>query len=231
MSSRRRTSTSQVKLPAKFGDSICNVNVKVVIFEEDLVKEGCKKWEITVRGYFVGAQMSLAEVKYNVRRMWGRHGLERVFMNGLNFILSNVEVRRKSEPTDLPIWVKLMNILMEAWTQKGISTLASSLDRPIIMDTMTTKICHRGAEKFGFKEFNAIRDCQDSVEIYYFDTNKVNQITKTVHVEYPWKPAPCNHFKGDNEGFVALKPKKKSQIANIGNERVVEMMYRPKNKA
>ncbi|GJU68058.1 phloem protein 2-like protein [Tanacetum coccineum] len=58
-------------------------------------------------------------------------------------------------------------------------------------------------------EFNAIQGCQDSVEIHYFDNNKVKQRTKTVHVEYPWKPAPCNHC------FVVVKPKNKTQTAEV----------------
>nr|GEX49574.1 ribonuclease H-like domain-containing protein [Tanacetum cinerariifolium] len=54
----------------------------IAIFEEELVQEGCRKWDMNICGYFVGSQMLLAEVKYNVRRIWGKHGLSRVFMNG-----------------------------------------------------------------------------------------------------------------------------------------------------
>nr|GEV63210.1 ribonuclease H-like domain-containing protein [Tanacetum cinerariifolium] len=57
---------------------------------------------------------------------------------------------KKRDPKVLPVWVKLMNESMEAWTQRGISTIASSFGRPIIMDAMTTQMCNQGAEKFGF---------------------------------------------------------------------------------
>ena len=48
---------------------------EVVRFEEELVREGCEKWKFTVCGYVVGCRMSVNELKYNIRRMWGRLGL------------------------------------------------------------------------------------------------------------------------------------------------------------
>ncbi|GJX34009.1 hypothetical protein Tco_0245566 [Tanacetum coccineum] len=45
---------------------------EAVIFEEELVFEGVKKWHNTVCGYFVGCRMSLNEMMYNLRRMLGR---------------------------------------------------------------------------------------------------------------------------------------------------------------
>nr|GEV87614.1 RNA-directed DNA polymerase, eukaryota, reverse transcriptase zinc-binding domain protein [Tanacetum cinerariifolium] len=37
--------------------------VTIVKFEDDLVKEGCRKWVNTVYGYFLGTKMAIAEVK------------------------------------------------------------------------------------------------------------------------------------------------------------------------
>ncbi|GKA91116.1 RNA-directed DNA polymerase, eukaryota, reverse transcriptase zinc-binding domain protein [Tanacetum coccineum] len=49
---------------------------KVVVFDEELIKEGSEKWKFTVCGYFVGYKMGVNELRYNVRRMWGKHGLK-----------------------------------------------------------------------------------------------------------------------------------------------------------
>ncbi|GKC57546.1 RNA-directed DNA polymerase, eukaryota, reverse transcriptase zinc-binding domain protein [Tanacetum coccineum] len=43
---------------------------EAVIFEEELVIEDSKKWQLTVCGYFVGFSLSPAEIRYNLRRMW-----------------------------------------------------------------------------------------------------------------------------------------------------------------
>ncbi|GJS27386.1 RNA-directed DNA polymerase, eukaryota, reverse transcriptase zinc-binding domain protein [Tanacetum coccineum] len=43
---------------------------EAIIFDEEIVEEGNKKWVNTVCGYFVGCNMSLAELRYSIRRMW-----------------------------------------------------------------------------------------------------------------------------------------------------------------
>ncbi|GJS50409.1 RNA-directed DNA polymerase, eukaryota, reverse transcriptase zinc-binding domain protein [Tanacetum coccineum] len=58
---------------------------EIAIFDEKLVAEGLKRWKMIVSSYFVGTQMSIYEVRYNVRRMWGRYGLEKVYTNGNGF--------------------------------------------------------------------------------------------------------------------------------------------------
>nr|GEU67321.1 RNA-directed DNA polymerase, eukaryota, reverse transcriptase zinc-binding domain protein [Tanacetum cinerariifolium] len=47
---------------------------EVVLFDEELVREGCEKWKLTVCGYFVGCKMHINVLKYNIRRMWTRLG-------------------------------------------------------------------------------------------------------------------------------------------------------------
>ena len=47
----------------------------------------------------------------------------------------------KSEPSVLPVWVKLMNMPLEAWTVKGVSAIASSIGKPLITDKTTAKVC------------------------------------------------------------------------------------------
>ncbi|GJS99230.1 RNA-directed DNA polymerase, eukaryota, reverse transcriptase zinc-binding domain protein, partial [Tanacetum coccineum] len=54
----------------------------------------------------------------------------------------------KVEPKVLPVWVKLHNMPMEAWTNVGMSAIASCLRKPKIMDSMTTCVCRSGITKF-----------------------------------------------------------------------------------
>nr|GEW29518.1 RNA-directed DNA polymerase, eukaryota, reverse transcriptase zinc-binding domain protein [Tanacetum cinerariifolium] len=55
---------------------------EVVIFDENIVEEGSRKWANTVCGYFVGCNMSPAELRYNIRRMWGKFGVYDIISNG-----------------------------------------------------------------------------------------------------------------------------------------------------
>ncbi|GJU00274.1 putative ribonuclease H-like domain-containing protein [Tanacetum coccineum] len=122
--------------------------INIVKFENELVKAGCMKWENTVCGYFVETKMALAEVKYNVRRMWGRFGLDKISINGHGFYFFKF---KSDEGMHYVVengpWIIHNKTMI---TQKGISTIASSLGKPIIMDAMTTKMCHQGAKKYGF---------------------------------------------------------------------------------
>ncbi|GKE28450.1 RNA-directed DNA polymerase, eukaryota, reverse transcriptase zinc-binding domain protein [Tanacetum coccineum] len=70
----------------------------------------------------------------------------------------------KYEPTKIPVWVKLTDLPMEAWTTKGISVVSSSMGRPLIMDSMTAYVCKNGVGR-----------------------------TKYGRVTYDWKPPVCSH--------------------------------------
>ncbi|GJS98341.1 RNA-directed DNA polymerase, eukaryota, reverse transcriptase zinc-binding domain protein [Tanacetum coccineum] len=107
-----------------------------VIFDEELIKDGSSKWKLTLCGYFVGHKISINDLRYNIRRMWSRHGFKEVTENdygmfffrfhnerGLNYVVENgpwmvnnkpLVVQRwdinmsidKTEPHKLPLKVK-----------------------------------------------------------------------------------------------------------------------------
>ncbi|GKB51163.1 RNA-directed DNA polymerase, eukaryota, reverse transcriptase zinc-binding domain protein [Tanacetum coccineum] len=56
--------------------------LEYVIFDEELVKEGSKKWELSACGYFVGYRMPIQELRYHLYRMWSKFGLKHILNNG-----------------------------------------------------------------------------------------------------------------------------------------------------
>ncbi|GJV20381.1 RNA-directed DNA polymerase, eukaryota, reverse transcriptase zinc-binding domain protein [Tanacetum coccineum] len=46
----------------------------------------------------------------------------------------------KAETKQLPVWVKIMNVPMKAWSVKGISALASSIGKPIVTPRQWRKL-------------------------------------------------------------------------------------------
>ncbi|GJY46247.1 ATPase, F1/V1/A1 complex, alpha/beta subunit, partial [Tanacetum coccineum] len=100
-------------------------------------------------------------------------------------------------PRKLHVWVKIINIHMEAWSVKGISALASSLGKPIIMDEMTTRMCLKGEGRIGFArvmvELSAEKEIKDKIGIIYKGKDVVKGIKKVVDVKYAWKPTTCTH--------------------------------------
>ncbi|GKE92589.1 RNA-directed DNA polymerase, eukaryota, reverse transcriptase zinc-binding domain protein, partial [Tanacetum coccineum] len=127
-----------------------------VSFYEELVNHGSLKWKFTICGHFVGMKMSYNELKYNFVRMWSKFGLTEMFSNdsevycfkfkneeGMNSVLEN-------SPWMIPLWVKMFDIPLEAWNKKGISKLASSLGKPLVMDEMTANMSQYGRGRIGF---------------------------------------------------------------------------------
>nr|GEX28333.1 RNA-directed DNA polymerase, eukaryota, reverse transcriptase zinc-binding domain protein [Tanacetum cinerariifolium] len=91
--------------------------------------------------------------------------------------------------------IKGMNVPFEAWSPRGISTLASRLGKPIMMDSMTATMCHKGTGRFGYVrilvEVEASKGLPDRIEIAYRDTMNKTIMTKHVKVEYDWRPVIC----------------------------------------
>ncbi|GJW14510.1 RNA-directed DNA polymerase, eukaryota, reverse transcriptase zinc-binding domain protein [Tanacetum coccineum] len=103
----------------------------------------------------------------------------------------------KVEQTKVPLWVTLVNLPMEAWSTEGISALASSLGKPLIMDNITARRCQYGEGRLDFArvlvEFDVIKRCKDKIEVQYIDSNNNVKGLKQVKMEYAWKPKVCSH--------------------------------------
>nr|GEU79134.1 RNA-directed DNA polymerase, eukaryota, reverse transcriptase zinc-binding domain protein [Tanacetum cinerariifolium] len=114
--------------------------IEVVVFDDVMLAEGSKRWDLTLCGFFVGYNMSINELRYNLRRMWTRYGFKDIAdcNNGVFFM------KFHHEEDKVPLWVRLCNIPMKAWTVKGISAIASRIGKPLIMDAVTASKCKQG---------------------------------------------------------------------------------------
>lgn len=84
----------------------------------------------------------------------------------------------KTEPTCLPLWIKLHNVPMEARSSNGVSAIANSLGNPLIMDKVTTKMCKEGVGRLGFArvlvEVSVEKEFKESIEMCYKDSENKN---------------------------------------------------------
>nr|GEY43156.1 hypothetical protein [Tanacetum cinerariifolium] len=180
---------------------------QVVVFDDMLIKKGSERWNLTISGYFVGYKMASNELKYNIRRMSGKYGVRDIIMNhdgtclfkfkdieGLNSVLEqgpwmvnkkplivqkwNPEIgMQKVEHRILPIWERMTKVPLEAWSCDGISTLASNLGNPLVMDTMTANMCHNGMGRLDFPL--ACKHCK----VFGHSFNGCNKRPKTTEEE------------------------------------------------
>nr|GEX12402.1 RNA-directed DNA polymerase, eukaryota, reverse transcriptase zinc-binding domain protein [Tanacetum cinerariifolium] len=110
-----------------------------------------------------------------------------------------------------------------AWSVKGISALASSIGKPVIMDEITTKMCVTGVGRIGFArvllEIDAEKRIKDKIEIMYKSKNISVGTKKIVDVKYYWIPSICSHYKvfGHTDKF--CKKAKNGQYDRMWNDR------------
>ncbi|GJV17423.1 RNA-directed DNA polymerase, eukaryota, reverse transcriptase zinc-binding domain protein [Tanacetum coccineum] len=79
----------------------------------------------------------------------------------------------KVEQTKVPLWAIIFNVPLEAWSTEGISALASSLGKPLIIDNMAVKRCQFREGRLNYArvlvEFDMRKGCKDKIEIQYRD--------------------------------------------------------------
>ncbi|GJU06223.1 zinc knuckle CX2CX4HX4C containing protein [Tanacetum coccineum] len=105
--------------------------------------------------------------------MWRTCDLAEIITNecGLYFLKFRWEAglcMEKPEPTRVPLWVKIMNVPLEAWNTYGIMRLASSLGNPIIMDIITTSMSEKAYGRASFArvlvKVDATKELADSIK-------------------------------------------------------------------
>ncbi|GJY73860.1 RNA-directed DNA polymerase, eukaryota, reverse transcriptase zinc-binding domain protein [Tanacetum coccineum] len=229
--------------------SLNSDRAEVVVFDDEIMMKGCEKWKLTACSYFIRHEMGFYELRYHLRRMWAKYGLRDVIVNANGTIMfkfrdeigmkkvidqspwmvKNVPLfmqqwnpkigMKVTEPEKLPIRVKLMNLPMEAWSVEGISTLASGIGTPIVMDNTTAHMCQYGSRRSDFArvliEIDAKKEMKDVIKIEY--TNKERKVrgTKEVKIGYNWKPLMCSHCKvfGHNHDKCTVRPRIVEEIA------------------
>ncbi|GJX82575.1 zinc knuckle CX2CX4HX4C containing protein [Tanacetum coccineum] len=182
----------------------------------------------TLYGYFIGKRIAFPVVEYFVRNNWGKYGLTRIMMNskgffffqfktlkGLEDVLENGPwmIRKspiilkkwnmstrlcKDELSRIPVWVKIHDVPIQAFTEDGLSIIASKLGKPIMLDSYTSSMCIESWGRSSFArcliEINAEDVLQDSLTIGIPCEDDGFSI-ETVSIEYEWKPPRCDLCK------------------------------------
>ncbi|GJZ49115.1 zinc knuckle CX2CX4HX4C containing protein [Tanacetum coccineum] len=131
--------------------------VEVVIFDEMIMKKGSERWNLIFNN---------------------KEGMQAIIDKGLWMVNNrplimqkwNLEIgMQKAEHCKLPVWVRMTDVPLEAWSTDGISALASSLGIPLIMDAITASMCHSGMGRTDFArvliEMDANKEFKSVIEV------------------------------------------------------------------
>ncbi|XVE73548.1 hypothetical protein DITRI_Ditri11bG0127300 [Diplodiscus trichospermus] len=191
----------------------------VIAPPKEIFEEREHVWRNAIVAQFVGKIPNFSAFQKMVNVLWGESGEVDIRPAGTNLFLiqfPNSETRDRvleSSPwhiqnkliiirkwelglrslefnmAKLPIWVKLGNILLELFTQKGISYISSALGNPLYMDRFTA-----GQQRLAFAkvciEIDAKVVIPKIIDVILRD-GTIGQI----YVDIPWMPLKCSYLE------------------------------------
>lgn len=203
-----------------------SVNEADVVIPLSSVEEVNNRFSNTLYGYFIGKRIAFPVVENYVRNAWSKYGIQKVMMNargffffkfsssnGMNSVLENGPWMIRTAPvilnqwapsvsltkedlTKVPIWVKLHDVPMAAFTGDGLSMIATMLGNPLRLDSYTTSMCVESWGRNSFAraliEVTADHILKDNITVAIPKLDGSGYTRESVRVEYEWKPPRCD---------------------------------------
>ena len=105
----------------------------------------------------------------------------------------------KSEVTKVPIWIILHNVPLLAYSEDGLSLIATQVGKPIMLDSFTSSMCVDSWGRISFAralvELSSDSVLKREVTMAIPKENDSGFITACIKVEYEWRPPHCEVCK------------------------------------
>ncbi|GJY68020.1 reverse transcriptase domain-containing protein [Tanacetum coccineum] len=184
-----------------------------------------RRYENSIVGFFVGKDPSFPVVQQYVSNTWRKFGFEKITRNdegvylfkfasksGMDQVLEKGPwlIRKspiilnkwtacvslkKGEVTKVPVWVKLYNVPVLAYSEDGLSLIATQIGKPIMLDAFTSSMCVESWGRISFAraliEISASSVLKKEVIMAVPEEEGDGYIKEVVRVEYEWKPPHC----------------------------------------
>nr|GEX24050.1 hypothetical protein [Tanacetum cinerariifolium] len=170
------------------------------------------------------------------------NGLYVMLENGPWFIRNNPLILKKWHPDEnllkedvstVPVWVKLHGVPVTAFSENGLSAIATKLGTPLVLDSYTSDMCMQSWGRSSYAivmiELRADVELKDNIVVAMPKITREGHYTCNVHVESEWKPFRCSSCKvfghiheecskntGAGEKKTVKKPSQTSQGVPVG---------------
>ena len=225
------------------------------------IKDVSARFANTLYGYFIGKRLAFPIVENYVKNTWAKYGLERVMLNngfflfqfstkdGMDQVLEsgpwlirsvpiflNVwtpnTTLTKEEVTSAPLWVKLHNVPIVAYTEVGLSLITTQIGKPIMLDSYTSTMCvkswGRNSYARALVEVSSINKLMDHVVVAIPFPNGLGHSLERIEIEYEWQPPRCDVCKiFDHDDVACPRKVKQSNVKpNVDDEGFMEVTKR-----
>ncbi|GKB59409.1 retrotransposon protein, putative, ty1-copia subclass [Tanacetum coccineum] len=134
----------------------------------------------TTYGFFLGKRVAYPVVANYVRNTWGKYGLAQ-------------------DVSTVPVWVKLHGVPVTAFSNDGLSAIATKLGTPLMLDSYTSDMCMQSWGRLSYArvmiELRADMELKDNIVVAMPRIKKEGHYLCNVRVEYEWKPPRCTSCK------------------------------------
>ncbi|GKB90306.1 polyadenylate-binding protein 2-like protein [Tanacetum coccineum] len=209
-------------------DVASNVDYESTIPMSSVVKVN-ERLSNTIYGYFIGKRVVFPVVENYVYNARGKFGIQKVMMyakgfyffkfsstKGVDDILENGPwmIRQvpiilntwspstsltKENHSSVPILVKMHDVAMAAFTDDGLSFIASKTRNPLMLDSYTSTMCNeswgRSSYACAMIEVHANVELKESILVAIPKLEGNGYTCETVTGEYEWKPPRCSTCK------------------------------------
>ncbi|GJW39768.1 hypothetical protein Tco_0065613 [Tanacetum coccineum] len=180
------------------------------------------KFANSLVGFFVGKKVAFPLVKTrNIPLMLTKWSP--------NMVLS------KDKVTRVPVWVKLHKVPVVAYSEDGLSLIATQIGNPIMLDAYTSSMCADEWGRMGYAralvEVCAEKELKKEVvmAIPNIEDEKQTHTLKTIQVDYEWKPPQCLEcqvFGHNNEQCPKRITEKSVPVQEINDDGFIKVVNR-----
>ncbi|XP_021994704.1 uncharacterized protein LOC110891319 [Helianthus annuus] len=197
-----------------------------VVLPKDSVRVVTDKLANTLYGYFLGDRIAYPVVDYFVKNNWKKYGLQKSMMNANGFFFFKFADRSgmmsvleegpwiirsqplflcewnpstklvKSEVKKVQLWVKIHDVPLAAYTEDGLSLIATAIGEPKLLDSYTTSMCLDSWGRISYAraltEVSADKNLKEEITMAVPDLQGEGYVKETMYVEYEWSPHRCS---------------------------------------
>nr|GEW18076.1 hypothetical protein [Tanacetum cinerariifolium] len=109
-----------------------------VVVSVDSIRAISKRFANTAYGFFLGKKVAYPVVANYVRNTWGKYGLNNPLILKKWHPDENL---LKEDVSTVPVWVKLHGVPVTAFSEDGLSAIATKLGTPLMLDSYTSDMC------------------------------------------------------------------------------------------
>nr|GEW43014.1 hypothetical protein [Tanacetum cinerariifolium] len=132
---------------------------------------------------------------------------------------------KKDVVTKVPVWVKLHKVSLLAYSEDGLSLIATQISMPIMLDAFTSSMCVESRGRLNFAHalvgISSDIDLKKKVIMAIPNEDGISYTREVISVKYEWQPSSDGFTKvtrKKNKGKKANQQSRSRHIDDVGNE-------------